>query len=232
MVFQVYSHKSQATLAAMSLRTHRQNPMQLLSFIQIVLVGLSIATATSVLGTAANIYHTYISQQSSNPWWLPLWGGHFSTASLKASIGTAAGVVLLNVVFLTLTLVAKSKFSGFSKVSIFAAIGVSVSSILLAVSSIVLSNQLDHHLSTGDTIKSWACKWSSTASTQNVSSDLSNNDFESLCRQSDYDFYGNVAVLALQTLLFATAVGQFALGKKTTGDVDSQHRPEKSSFDL
>jgi len=231
MVFQVYSSKTHATIAAMTSKTSR-SPMQLVSFLQIVLVSLSIATAATIVGTASHIYHTFVSQQTTNPWWLPLWPGQFDTSSLKASIGTAAGIVLLNVVFLILTVVGKTKFSGLSKLSIFAAIGVSVSSILLAISSIVFTNQLNQHLSTTNTIKTWVCKWSNTTSAQDVPAEMSNTHFETLCRQSDYDFYGNIAVLSLQTLLFGTAVAQFMMSKKETKDVDSQHSGEKSSFSL
>jgi hypothetical protein len=49
----------------------------------------------------------------------------------------------------------------------------------------------------------------------------------------DFDFYGNIAVLSLQTLLFATAVGQFIMGKKQThSEAHSQHSAEKSSFSI
>jgi hypothetical protein len=106
MVFRVYTHKSQATIAAMGLKVHG-SPLKMLSILQILLVCLSLATATTIVGTAANIYHTYASQHASNPWWLPLWGAHFNTLSLKASIGTATGVVFLNLIFLVLALVAK-----------------------------------------------------------------------------------------------------------------------------
>jgi hypothetical protein len=111
MVFQVYSHKSHATIAAMSLKTGN-SPTKFLSVLQILLVCLSIVTAAAVLGTAANIYHVFTSQQASgiNPWWLPLWVSHFNTSGLKASIGTAGGVVLINLIFLASIVVGKVAF--------------------------------------------------------------------------------------------------------------------------
>jgi hypothetical protein len=112
MVFQVYSSKSSATIAAMSLKTGT-SPIKLLGTIQTLLVVLSIATAATILGTAANLYRTYTTQQAAfNPWWLPLWGAHFDTKGVKANIGTAAGIVLLNLVFLIMMVVAKVSFQG------------------------------------------------------------------------------------------------------------------------
>jgi hypothetical protein len=86
------------------------SPMKILSILQILLVCLSITTATVIVGTAGNIYRTYLSQHASNPWWLPLWGAHFNTLSLKTSIGTGTGVLFLNFVFLVLAMVAKVPF--------------------------------------------------------------------------------------------------------------------------
>ena len=78
---------------------------------QLVLVGLTLCLSIAIIGTAAHTLHVFNSQQSTNPWWLPLWPQHFDTHSTSALIGSAASVVMLNAIFLIFTLVPRVCFS-------------------------------------------------------------------------------------------------------------------------
>jgi len=75
---------------------------------QLLFATLSTLTAGAILGTAAHAFSAYHTGRSANnPWWLPLWPQHFYTANAKAVIGASAGIVLLNVAYITLLLVPK-----------------------------------------------------------------------------------------------------------------------------
>ena len=106
MVFQTYLNKSAAKRAAMGVPKLRLGSTGVIRGLQLGLVLLSLFIAATIVGTAAHVYHVYKAQQSSyNPWWLPLWAGHFDTSGLKTTIGTASGVLFLNLVFVILSLV-------------------------------------------------------------------------------------------------------------------------------
>lgn len=82
-----------------------KHPLRLVS---LALALLSVCLSIAIIGTAADAYSIYKSQvRALNPWWLPLWPGHFDTRGTKSLIGAAAGVVLLNGSFIALCLVPK-----------------------------------------------------------------------------------------------------------------------------
>jgi hypothetical protein len=74
---------------------------------QSVLVGLSLALSIAILGTAAHTLDVFNKQQSSNPWWLPLWPQHFDVHGTKGLVGSAATVTVLSIAFLVAALVPK-----------------------------------------------------------------------------------------------------------------------------
>jgi hypothetical protein len=101
MVFHTYLNKVSASRAAMGVPKFRSGSTGVIRGLQLSLVVFSTFTAATIVGTAAHVYHTYKSQQASyNPWWLPIWAGHFDTSGLKTTIGTASGVLLLNLIFI------------------------------------------------------------------------------------------------------------------------------------
>jgi hypothetical protein len=79
--------------------------------VRVIQLGLTILTAmlaVTVVGTSSHVFHTYKSQvAANNMWWLPLWPGHFETTGTKAAIGTGAGIVLLNAIFIVVALLPK-----------------------------------------------------------------------------------------------------------------------------
>jgi len=85
--------------------TRNRHPLRLLS---LALALLSTCLSVAVIGTAGNAFSIYKMQSAANnPWWLPLWPGHFDTGGTNALIGAGAGIVLLNGVFVVLCLVPK-----------------------------------------------------------------------------------------------------------------------------
>jgi len=85
-----------------------RSPLRFLRPVQFLLVTLSTLTAGAILGTAAHAFSVYrMGRAANNPWWLPLWPQHFDTANAEAVIGASAGIVLLNVVYIVLSLLPK-----------------------------------------------------------------------------------------------------------------------------
>jgi hypothetical protein len=75
---------------------------------QLLLVALSTLTAIAILGTVAHAFSVYQTGRAvNNPWWLPLWPQHFYTTNAEALIGASAGIVLLNVIYIALSLLPK-----------------------------------------------------------------------------------------------------------------------------
>ena len=79
--------------------------------IRVVQLGLTVLTAmlaVTIVGTAGHVFHTYKAQvAANNMWWLPLWPGHFDSTGTKAAIGTGAGIVLLNAIFIVVAVLPK-----------------------------------------------------------------------------------------------------------------------------
>ena len=85
-----------------------RSSLNLIRPVQLLLATLSTLTAGAILGTAAHAFSVYATgRAANNPWWLPLWPQHFDTASAEAVIGASAGIVLLNVAYIVLSLVPK-----------------------------------------------------------------------------------------------------------------------------
>lgn len=72
---------------------------------QAIVVGLSAVLSIAVLGTSAHTLDVFNKQQTSNPWWLPLWPDHFDVHGTKALVGASTASFVLSVVFLVAVLV-------------------------------------------------------------------------------------------------------------------------------
>jgi hypothetical protein len=73
--------------------SHLQPNLPLLALLALALV-LSIAT----LACAATTLHLFESQQSTNPWLLPVWRSHFDLRGLKLVVGTSAAMAVFDFV--------------------------------------------------------------------------------------------------------------------------------------
>lgn len=67
-----------------------------LPLIALFLLALILSTAT--LACASKTLSLFNNQQSTNPWLLPLWRGHFDLRGLKLVVGTSAAIVLCDFV--------------------------------------------------------------------------------------------------------------------------------------
>lgn len=67
---------------------------------QAIITGLVVALSLAILGTSAHTLDVFNKQQSSNPWWLPLWPQHFETSGTKSLLAASAVTVVLCGAFL------------------------------------------------------------------------------------------------------------------------------------
>ena len=70
-----------------------------------------------------------------------------------------------------------------SKINAFAAGGISIPCILLAVGAIVVSTQINRRQH-ADSPQTWACKWKALQGPMDTPHNSSNGDFGSLCSES------------------------------------------------
>lgn len=64
--------------------------------------------AAAIVGTAIHSYHTFrVQRGANNPWWLPLWPQHFDTTGTKTLIGAGSGIILLNLVYIIVSVIPK-----------------------------------------------------------------------------------------------------------------------------
>jgi hypothetical protein len=83
----------------------------LFRLICLTLAALSTMLSVAVLGAVGHSYHVFhIQKAANNPWWLPLWPGHFETTGTRALIGAGASVALLNGAYIVVSVVPKVCF--------------------------------------------------------------------------------------------------------------------------
>lgn len=76
--------------------------------IALIVSALAGILAAAIVGTAIHSYRTFVIQTSAmNPWWLPLWPGHFNSTGTKALIGAGSAILLLNFIFIVFSIIPK-----------------------------------------------------------------------------------------------------------------------------
>lgn len=67
---------------------------------QAIITGLVVVFSIAILGTSAHTLDVFNKQQSTNPWWMPLWPQHFDTHGTKALVASSVVTVVLCGAFL------------------------------------------------------------------------------------------------------------------------------------
>ena len=52
--------------------------------------------SATITGTAGHVLASYKSQQTTDPWWLPVWPSHFDARGLKTLIGASTSLVVVD----------------------------------------------------------------------------------------------------------------------------------------
>jgi len=205
---------------------------------QIVLAVISVALSAAILGTAADALRVYKSQtKQMNPWWLPLWPSHFDTSGTSATIGTAATVLVLNLIFAVVSLFPKLHLVQSPKLSAMFTMLVSVPSFLLALFDIIFAHVLNTHTSGStqrDTIQTWTCRFKNVkpeADSLALDHNMSNALFGRLCEESRFAFYALIPLILIQFAMIVIALRGWrrpvlTLPRSTGGTKEVESSPE------
>ncbi|KAF2642130.1 hypothetical protein P280DRAFT_468572 [Massarina eburnea CBS 473.64] len=183
------------------------NP-QPLHLAQTVLTGLVVAMGIAILGTAAHTLDVFNKQQSSNPWWLPLWPDHFDAHGTKALVASAVVTLVLSGVFLVMSLIPKLNVASKPTLRALLALGSSAPSAVLCLATIIYAHVLNNQAPDFDTIQTWTCKYKNGHPLQQdlaMPSNMGNANFASLCHQSKFALYGTLVVMLM--LIGSSALG-------------------------
>ncbi|KAI9705711.1 MAG: hypothetical protein M1820_005121 [Bogoriella megaspora] len=181
---------------------------------QLVLHGLVIALAVSILGVSGHLLQNHNSQAEANPWYLPMWPQHFDNKGIKATVGATSAIVFFGIVVLVMAFLPRfaSSKSSVPSLLVFAT---TLPAAVLTITTIILTASLNNNAPVTDTIQTWTCRWSDYAATHGGSGASQNNvpnDFKKMCTESRFAFYGLIPLFILQViLLFASAVGFVAM---------------------
>jgi hypothetical protein len=64
---------------------------------QTILTAVVIIFSITILGTSAHTLDVFNKQQTSNPWWLPMWPQHFDVQGTKALIASSVVTLVLSI---------------------------------------------------------------------------------------------------------------------------------------
>ncbi|KAF2466399.1 uncharacterized protein BDR25DRAFT_78006 [Lindgomyces ingoldianus] len=186
---------------------------------QAIIIGLCAALSVAILGTSAHTLDVFNKQQSSNPWWLPLWPQHFDVAGTKALIGSAASVFVLSTVFLVLALVPSFNLVNRPTLRALLAIGTTIPSALVTLVTVIYAHILNNDTPELDTIQTWTCKYKNSQPLQQdlgMPANMGNGSFGSLCKQSKFALYGTLTVFLLLVASFGLTIVTWLADKWAT----------------
>ncbi|KAK5018492.1 hypothetical protein LTR60_001477 [Cryomyces antarcticus] len=214
---------------------------------------LSLLIAAAILGCAAHSLAVFRNQRSADPWWLYLWPQHFDTRGTEGLLGTAAAIVVLNLLYLGVPLVsAVSSQSAHRQPvhdvppflittvhtspsrSFLFVLATSLPALIVVISALAFAATLNNAGPLErDTIQTWTCRWSgriSGAGNPMVGRGAP-KDFRRLCAESQFTLFAMLPVLVLQLLSLGIAGWNFGTSRSgtrapKTGDMeDEELRP-------
>lgn len=191
---------------------------------QTVVTGIVVAMSIAILGTSAHTLDVFNKQQTSNPWWLPLWSQHFDVHGTKALIASATVTLVLSGIFLVMSLVPQVNLANKHTLRALVALGSAGPSSLLTLVTVIYVHIINHK-SELDTIQTWTCKYkNSRPMPQNMTmaSNMGNGNFTSLCNESKFALYGTLVVF----LLLGASMGLSVTGWMADKWSERQQRKE------
>ncbi|KAM0713709.1 hypothetical protein Q7P37_010671 [Cladosporium fusiforme] len=191
----------------------------------LALLPLALIFSTITLAFAARTLALFNAQQSTNPWLLPVWRGHFDLRGLRLVVGTSAVIVLLDgVAALVLLLRSIGHQQAYYPP-------------LLALPAAVLPLVLNARAPAKDTLQSWTCGWVSRGVGQH---DGLPGDFGTVCGESRFATYAPLALLFLHLALLALSLLALQQARETLrrgataageGDEDGEKMVELGEYE-
>ncbi|OMP85763.1 hypothetical protein BK809_0001974 [Diplodia seriata] len=175
---------------------------------QLSLAGLSFIFGVCIMGTAGHALAVYNDEYSTNPWWLPLWNGHFDVRGTNTLIGAGAVITVFNLVFIVLCFLPKvnknphikrpfesRRLTRHSQLNLterttaraFITLGLAFPTLFVAFACFVYAAVLNKNSPQVETIQTWTCKFKGKrpANTSiSVPDGVSNQEFGRLCAES------------------------------------------------
>ncbi|KAK3209218.1 hypothetical protein GRF29_69g1181886 [Pseudopithomyces chartarum] len=191
---------------------------------QTVITCLVVAFSIAILGTAGHTLDIFNKQQTSNPWWLPLWPQHFDVHGAKALIASATVTLVLSGIFLAMSLIPQVNLANKHTLRALLALGSAGPSSLLTLVTVIYSHILNNR-EEFDTIQTWTCKYKHSAPMQQdiaLASNMGNGNFESLCHQSKFALYGTLVVF----IMLGVSMGLSVVGWMADKWSERQERKE------
>lgn len=167
---------------------------------QTALTALVIVFSIAILGTSAHTLDVFNKQQTSNPWWLPMWPQHFDTHGTKALIASSVIALVLSSAFLIASYLPNLQLS--QKHTLRAALGLAtiLPCLLLTLITTIWAHILNRQTPDIDTIQTWACKYQNSSPLKQdlaLPSNMGNSNFGSICRESRFALYGTLITFLL-----------------------------------
>ncbi|KAF1986327.1 hypothetical protein K402DRAFT_355640 [Aulographum hederae CBS 113979] len=192
-----------------SSQTYVTQPYGRLRMVLLAISALCFVFSIAVVGTAGHTLQVFNRQTAmQNPWWLPLWPGHFDTHGTSVLIGVGAAVLVFNGLYLLVTFVPRFNLKNHPTLSALAAFAATLPSILLSLVAVVYVHVLNQNSESSDTIQTWTCRFKNSQPAANLSipTDMSNELFSNLCTESKFALYATLVVLILQIIMVGLAV--------------------------
>lgn len=167
---------------------------------QTVITGLVIVFSIAILGTSAHTLDIFNKQQTSNPWWLPLWPQHFDVHGTKALIASSVIALTLSSAFLIATFLPSLQLKQKHTLRAALSLCTTLPSLLLTLITTIWAHILNRQTPDIDTIQTWACKYQhSSPLRQDLSlpSNMGNSNFGAICRESRFALYGTLVIFLL-----------------------------------
>lgn len=167
---------------------------------QLAIMGLSVAMSVAILGTAAHTLDVFNKQQSSNPWWLPLWPQHFDVHGTKALIASSTTTLVLCAAFLILTVIPQLNLAAKPTMRALLSLALALPCALLTLVTVIYTHILNNDSPELDTIQTWTCKYKNARpldQDMGMPSNMGNNNFSALCKESKFALYGTLVVFLM-----------------------------------
>lgn len=185
---------------------------------QAIVTGLVVVLSIAILGTSAHTLDVFNKQQSSNPWWLPMWPQHFDIQGTKALLASSVVTLVLSAAFLVAFVVPKvslfqlgsrknnpintPQFALRQKYTLRALVSLStiLPSILITLVTVIWAHVLNNNAPEYDTIQTWTCKYKNGEPLKQdraMPKNMGNSNFDGLCTESKFALYGTLVVFLL-----------------------------------
>ncbi|KAL1630230.1 hypothetical protein SLS56_005055 [Neofusicoccum ribis] len=202
---------------------------------QLSLAGLSFIFGVCILGTAGHALSVYRAEYSTNPWWLPLWNGHFDVRGANTLIGGGAVITLFNLAFIGLCLLPKLNLKERTTARAFITLGLAFPTMVVAFGCFIFAAVLNKNAPDVETIQTWTCKFQGKrpANTSiSVPSGVSNHEFGRLCAESKFALYTTLVVFLLQGFMLVVAIFGWCIEKWYARKQRKQYGSEHGSVEM